>query len=98
MFRKHMSQLKACTVRSHVLGGLSDLPFSNIITSGFDCFILIYLTVSGLSCGLQGLCCIVWNLSLQHTDSLAVVHKLRSTQASTWLQCAGLATPRYVGS
>ena len=42
MFRKHMSQLRACTVRSHVLGGLSDLPFSNIITSGFD-FCTVYL-------------------------------------------------------
>ena len=83
MFRKHMSQLEACTVCSHVLGGLSDLPFSNIITSGFDFLILIYLTVSGLSCGLQDLCSIMWNLSLQHTDSLAVVHKLQSTQAST---------------
>ena len=42
MFRKHMSQLEACTVHSHVLGGLSGLPFSNIMTSGFD-FVNIYL-------------------------------------------------------
>lgn len=37
-----MSQLKACTVHSHVLGGLSGLPVSSIITSGFD-FFNIYL-------------------------------------------------------
>lgn len=55
-----MSQLKACTVHCHVLGGLSDLPFSNIV--GLIFLIFIFFTVLGLSCGTQDLCFIMQNL------------------------------------
>ena len=39
----------------------------SIINSSF--FIFIYLAVSSISWGMQELCCITWDLSLQHTDS-----------------------------
>ena len=35
----------------------------------------IYLAGSGLSCKMQDLRCIMWDLSSQHTDSLVVVHR-----------------------
>ena len=34
----------------------------------------IYLVVSGLSCGMQDVCCITWSLLLWHMGSLVVVH------------------------
>ena len=35
---------------------------------------IIYLGVLGLSCGMQDLCCFMWDLSLQCRDSLLVAH------------------------
>ena len=40
--------------------------------------IFVYLAVSGLSCGMQDLHCLMWNLLLQLTDSLVVMCRLSS--------------------
>ena len=44
----------------------------------FFFLIFIYLAVSGLSCGMQDLHCIMWNLLLQLSDSLVVMCRLSS--------------------
>ena len=36
-------------------------------------YLYIYLPALGLSCSMWDLCCLVWDLSLGHMDSLAVV-------------------------
>ena len=43
---------------------------------------IIYLAVLDLSCGMQELHCIMWDLSLQHTDSLVVAGELSSCSAA----------------
>ena len=37
--------------------------------------------MSGLSCGTRDLCCMMWELSLQRTDSLVVAHRLSCSTA-----------------
>ena len=44
-------------------------------------YLFIYLAVLGLGCGMWDLPCVMRDLSLQHTDSLAVVHGLQGVWA-----------------
>ena len=52
--------------------------------------IFIYLTVLGLSCSTHDRHCIMWDLSLWHTDPSVVACGLQQ------LQCAGLAACRIL--
>ena len=47
----------------------------------FISYLFIYLAVLGLSCGMWDLPCVMRDLSLQHTDSLAVAHGLQGVWA-----------------
>ena len=44
-------------------------------------YLFVCLAALGLSCNTRHLRCIVWDLSLQHTDSLVVVHGLSCSKA-----------------
>ena len=51
-------------------------------------YVCVYLAVSGLSCGRHvGSSCIVWDLQLQHTDSLVVVHRFSGPMTLQCLDC-----------
>ena len=56
----------------------------------------MYLAASGLSCGLKHLHCIIWDLLVQHADSLVAVHRLQSWQAGSVLQHMGIAALQLV--
>ena len=72
-----------------VVPGSSTMPLHTIYTqylsfSQSNTFlnIFIYLTESVLSCSMQNPQCVMWDLSLWHTDSLVVGHGLQSGQTS----------------
>ena len=58
----------------------------------------MYLAASGLSCGLKHLHCIIWDLLVQHADSLVAVHWLQSWQAGSVLQHMGIVALQLVES
>ena len=55
-------------------------------TCTFKLFSLfIYLAASGLSCSMQDVCCILWDLLFWHLGSLVVVYGLTCTsQVAQW--------------
>ena len=68
----------------------SFLYSSSMYSCHLTCLLLIfiYFVVLGLSCSTQDLCCIMWNLSLWHTDSL--VWHTGSIVAAQAPECPGL--------
>ena len=43
------------------------------VLSLFTTYLLVYLALLGLSCGMQDLCCVLWDILLWCTDSSCVV-------------------------
>ena len=97
IFWKPLQQIKGRCLRGSSPRGLvlSYLEKAQRKEIGASCFVLIYLASSGLSCSMQNLLCLTWDLTLWLTDSLVVVCRLQSMAQQLH---SGLVAPWQVGS